>query len=275
MTLTPGLYQRFVDLIYKRTGIWFETNKRYFVDKRLDERIAQLGLENYREYYQMLKFSNDSTEMQQLINRLTVNETYFFRDFPQLQGFAEEVLLQTVTAKLAANDRTLKLWSAGCSTGDEPYTLAIILLEMLPEPEKWTIEILATDIDTRVLDTARKGSYLSRSVKDIPTEYLERYFTKRHDMYLLNMKVRNMIHFKTINLMDKQNMRAQLGYDFIFCRNVLIYFDDESRHAVLNSFFNSLRSGGFIYLGHSESVARISDIFKMERIGSSMAYYKP
>lgn len=275
MTLTPELYQRFVDLIYKRTGIWFETNKRYFVDKRLDERIAQLGLENYREYYQLLKFSNDPTEMQQLINRLTVNETYFFRDFPQLQGFAEEVLLQTVTAKLVANDRTLKLWSAGCSTGDEPYTLAIILLEMLPEPEKWTIEILATDIDTRVLDTARKGSYPSRSVKDIPTEYLERYFTKRYDRYLLNMQVRNMINFKKINLMDEQDMRVQLGYDFIFCRNVLIYFDTESRLAVLNSFYQSLRRGGYIYLGHSESVARISDSFKMKRIGTSIAYSKP
>jgi len=274
-TLTPELYQRFVDLIYKRTGIWFESNKRYFVDKRLDERIAELGLENYREYYQLLKFSTDETEMQQLVNRLTINETYFFRDFPQLQGFAEEALLQVIKEKVATGDKKIRLWSAGCSTGEEPYTLAIILLEMLPDPEKWIIEILASDINTRVLNVARKGFYNSRSVKDVPLEYLERYFTQRLDMNILNMKVRNMVTFKIINLMEEKDMKAQKNYDFIFCRNVLIYFDNESRLSVLNRYYHSLRSGGFIYLGHSESVARITNSFKMKRIGSNIVYYKP
>ena len=273
--LTPELYQRFVDLIYKRTGIWFESNKRYFVDKRLDERIAELGLENYREYYQLLKFSTDETEMQQLVNRLTINETYFFRDFPQLQGFAEEALLQVIKEKVATGDKKIRLWSAGCSTGEEPYTLAIILLEMLPDPEKWIIEILASDINTRVLNVARKGFYNSRSVKDVPLEYLERYFTQRLDMNILNMKVRNMVTFKIINLMEEKDMKAQKNYDFIFCRNVLIYFDNESRLSVLNRYYHSLRSGGFIYLGHSESVARITNSFKMKRIGSNIVYYKP
>lgn len=275
MTLTPELYQRFVDLIYQKTGIWFETNKRYFIDKRLDERIAQLGLENYREYYQLLKFSTDPTELQQLVNRLTINETYFFRDFPQLQGFAEEVLLQIVKDKVKTGDRHIKLWSAGCSTGEEPYTLAIILLEMLPEPEKWTIEILASDINTRVLDIARKGYYNSRSVKDVPLEYLERYFTPRLEMLLLHNKVRRMVTFKVINLMEEREMKAQINYDFIFCRNVLIYFSPESRLSVLDRYYRSLKRGGYIYLGHSESVARITDAFRMERIGSSIVYCKP
>ena len=275
MTLTPELYQRFVDLIYKKTGIWFESNKRYFVDKRLDERIAELGLANYREYYQLLKFSTEQTEMQQLINRLTVNETYFFRDFPQLQGFAEDVLLQMVKEKIKVGDKRIRLWSAGCSTGEEPYTLAIILLEMLPDPEKWTIEILASDINTKVLDVCRKGYYNSRSIKDVPLEYLERYFTQRFETYILNVKVRNMVTFKIINLMEEREMKAQANYDLIFCRNVLIYFDAESRLSVLNRFYHSLQSDGYIYLGHSESVARITDSFKMKRIGSTMAYYKP
>jgi len=274
MTLTVELYQQFVELIYKRTGIWFESNKRYYVDKRLDERIAELGLENHREYYQLLKFSNNLREMQLLINRLTVNETYFFRDFPQLQGFAEEVLLQVVKAKVASGNRNIKVWSAGCSTGEEPYTLAIILLEMLPEPEKWTIEILATDINTKVLETARKGYYTSRSIKDVPLEYLERYFIERQDMYLLNKQIRNMVDFKVLNLVEQQEMEKQFEYDFIFCRNVLIYFDTISRLKVLDSFYQSLKSGGFIYLGHSESVSRITNSFKMKRIGSNMAYYK-
>jgi len=268
------LYQKFVELIYKKTGIWFEPSKRYFVDKRLDERIVELGLEHYREYYRLLKFSNDQREMQYLVNRLTVNETYFFRDFPQLQGFAEEVLLQVVKAKLATGNRKIRLWSAGCSTGEEPYTLAIILLEMLPEPEMWTIEVLATDINNKVIEVAHKGYYSSRSIKDVPLEYLERYFSKRRDMYLLNTQIRKMVDFKLLNLMDQQAMVNQLEYDFIFCRNVLIYFDSVSRLKVLESFHQSLKSGGFIYLGHSESVGRITDLFKMKRIGSSIAYYK-
>jgi len=274
MTLTMDLYQRFVELIYKKTGIWFEPTKRYFVDKRLDRRIAELGLANYQEYYQLLKFSNNQKEIQNLINDLTVNETYFFRDFPQLQGFAEEVLLQVVKDKLKTGNRKIKLWSAGCSTGEEPYTLAIILLEMLPDPEKWTIELLATDINTTVLETARKGAYSSRSVKDVPPEYLKRYFTQRRDSYLLHLQVRQMVSFKLVNLMEQHEMGNKLEYDFIFCRNVLIYFDPVSRLKVLDCFYHSLKSGGFIYLGHSESVGRITDCFKMKRIGNSIAYYK-
>ena len=275
MTLTPELYQRFVDLIYKKTGIWFESTKRYFVDKRLDERITELGLEDYREYYQLLKFSVEQTEMQQLINRLTINETYFFRDFPQLQGFAEDVLLQMVKEKIKAGDKRIRLWSARCSTGEEPYTLAIILLEMLPEPDQWTIEIMASDINTRVLDFARKGFYNSRSIKDVPMEYLARYFIQRFETYILNTKIRNMVTFKTINLVEEQDMKIQANYDLIFCRNVLIYFDTESRLRVLKRFYRSLRRDGYIYLGHSESVTRITDSFKMKRIGSTIAYYKP
>jgi chemotaxis protein methyltransferase CheR len=275
MTLTPELYQRFVDLIYKKTGIWFETRKRYFVVKRLDERIAELGLEDYNEYYKLLKFSIEQTEMQQLINRLTINETYFFRDFPQLQGFAEDVLLQMVKEKITAGNKRIRLWSAGCSTGEEPYTLAIILLEMLPDPDQWTIEIMASDINTRVLDIARKGFYNSRSIKDVPLEYLKRYFTQRFDTHILNIKIRNMVTFKIINLMKDREMEAQANYDLIFCRNVLIYFDTDSRLSVLNRFYQSLRSEGYIYLGHSESVARITDSFKAKRIGSTIAYYKP
>jgi chemotaxis protein methyltransferase CheR len=274
MILTVELYQKFVNLIYKKTGIWFEPSKRYFVDKRIDERIAELGLEKYQEYYQFLKFSNDQREMQYLVNLLTVNETYFFRDFPQLQGFAEEVLLQVVKDKVARSNRKIRLWSAGCSTGEEPYTLAIILLEMLPEPEQWTMEVLATDINTKVIEAARRGLYSSRAVKDVPNEYLERYFTKRRDQYLLNTQVRNMVHFKFLNLMEEQEMENQLEYDFIFCRNVLIYFDPISRLKVLESFYQSLKDGGFIYLGHSESVGRITNLFKMKRIGNSIAYYK-
>lgn len=275
MQLTPELFQRYIDLIYKKTGILFETNKQYFVERRLAERIEALGLDNYREYYHVLKFASDNFELQRLVNAITINETYFFRDFPQLQGFAEGVLPELVKAKEQTGSKRIKIWSAGCSTGEEPYTLAIILLEMLPEPETWKIEISATDINTRVLENARKGLFNSRSIKDVPPEYLDNYFTKRMDNYLLNMKVRGMVDFYQLNLMDVAQMRQFTNYDVIFCRNVLIYFSPESRRQVVESYYQSLASGGFLYLGHSESVSRITDVFRMKRIESQLVYYKP
>lgn len=275
MQLLPDLYQRFTDLIYKKTGILFEANKQYFVERRLNERIEALGLESFREYYHILKFANDDFELQHIINLLTINETYFFRDFPQLQGFAEGVIPEIVKRKEAVGSRKLKVWSAGCSTGEEPYTLAIILLEMLPDPKNWEIEITATDINTRVLDFARKGLYSARSVKDVPPEYLATYFSRRMDNYLLNIKVRNMVNFQVLNLVDTPSMKEFVNYDVIFCRNVLIYFSPESRKKVVEGYYHSLTSGGYIYLGHSESVGRITDIFRMKRIDSQLVYYKP
>ncbi|SDG69499.1 CheR family methyltransferase [Desulfosporosinus hippei] len=275
MTLTPELYQRFIDLVYKKTGIMFEENKRYFVERRLTDRVEQLEIDSFRDYFFMLKYSNDESELQEITNRLTINETYFFRDFPQLQGFAESVLPQMIKSKEAAGQRTLKIWSAGCATGEEPYTLAIILMEMIPDFEKWKIQILGTDINTRVLDLARKGLYNSRSIKDVPLDYLERYFTKRGSMYSMNLNVKGMVDYRILNLSDQSKFRDHQSFDFIFCRNVLIYFDTASRFKVLDSFYNSLRSGGIIYLGHSESVARITEAFKMKRIQDNIYYYKP
>jgi len=275
MTLTPELYQRFIDLVYKKTGIMFEENKRYFVERRLNDRIEQLEIESFRDYFFTLKYSNDETELQEIINRLTINETYFFRDFPQLQGFAESILPKMIKSKEAAGQRTLKIWSAGCATGEEPYTLAIILMEMIPDFEKWRIQILGTDINTRVLDMARKGLYNSRSIKDVPHDYLERYFTKRGLMYSMNLNVKGMVNYQLLNLSDQSKFKEHYDFDFVFCRNVLIYFDTLSRFKVLDSFYNSLRSGGIIYLGHSESVGRITEAFKMKRIQDNIYYYKP
>jgi len=275
MTLTPELYQRFIDLVYKKTGIMFEENKRYFVERRLNDRIEQLELESFRDYFFMLKYSNDQTELQEIINRLTINETYFFRDFPQLLGFAESILPEMIKTKEATGQRTLKIWSAGCATGEEPYTLAIILMEMIPNFEKWKIQILGTDINTKVLDMARKGLYNARSIKDVPQDYLERYFTKRGTMYSMNLNVKGMVDYQLLNLSDQSRFKEHQSFDFVFCRNVLIYFDTLSRFKVLDSFYNSLRSGGIIYLGHSESVGRITEAFKMKRIQDNIYYYKP
>jgi len=171
--------------------------------------------------------------------------------------------------------KKIKIWSAACSTGEEPYTLSIILLEMLDEPEEWEIQILASDINTEVLQKARAGLYEGRSVRDVPPEYLEKYFTKRDDKYLINLNVKKPVSFRRINLADRNEMSSVSGCDFIFCRNCLIYFDDESRKSVLSNFYESLNPGGFIFLGHSESVGRISSAYEVRKIGDTIVYSRP
>lgn len=273
MALSDELFNKFVRLINRKTGLYYERNKKYYVEKRIEKRAESLGLNDLNEYYIMLKFSDDQLEFDKLINDLTINETYFFRDFPQLRNFAEDVL--PIFIKKKGDAKKIKVWSAACSTGEEPYTLSIILHEMLENPKEWDIQILASDINTEVLRAAQIGLYESRSVRDVPPEYLERYFSKVNDKYLINADVRKPVIFKRINLMDDEEMGAINSCDFIFCRNCLIYFDDDSRRKVLASFYKSLNPGGFIFLGHSESVGRISSAYKVQRIGNTIVYSKP
>jgi len=275
MDLSDELYDKFVKMVYQKTGIYYERNKKYYVQKRIERRAERLGMDNLNDYYRMLKFSKDSTEFDRLINTLTINETYFFRDYPQLRNFAEEVLPMVVREKNKKNDRNIKIWSAACSTGEEPYTLSIILQEMLDEPETWNMKIVASDINTDVLHTAKIGLYEYRSVREVPPEYLEKYFIKKHESYLVKLGVKKPVTFMKINLMDSEAVGNITGCDFIFCRNCLIYFDDESRKTVLSGFYKSLNPGGIIFLGHSESVGRISSAYHMQRIGDTIVYSKP
>lgn len=274
MDTFENYYENFIDFVYKKTGIRFEQKKEYFVERRIKERMDLLGIESYREYLFLLKYSSDPSEFNELVNRLTINETYFFRDFPQLRGFAESLLPYVLKEKEKQREKSLKLWSAGCSTGEEPYTLAIILKEMIPDLANWNIKILASDINHKVLETARRGYYNTRSIKDVPLEYLERYFSQRGSHYIVSNEIKDMVEFCYLNLNDDQAMAKQREFDFIFCRNVLIYFDDESRTKVLNHFYRALRKGGFIILGHSESVGRFSDAFTLKRLDENIFYCK-
>jgi chemotaxis protein methyltransferase CheR len=273
MILSDELYDKFVKLIYKKTGLFYEYGKKYYVQKRIENRASSFQMETLKEYYMMLKFAEDSSEFYQLINDLTVNETYFFRDFPQLRNFAEEVL--PIFEKEKNLDKKIKLWSAACSTGEEPYTLSIILLEMLQRPELWNIQILATDINTEVLKSAKTGLYESRAIKDVPLEYLNKYFTRHQNKYMINLDVKKFVTFRPLNLMDDKAMSNMNGCDFIFCRNCLIYFDDVSRTKVVSHFYESLNPGGYLFLGHSESVGRISSDYKVKKIGDTIIYSRP
>jgi chemotaxis protein methyltransferase CheR len=270
--LSDELFDKYVKMIYKETGIFYEINKKYYVQKRIEKRAQSFDID-LNEYYSMLKFTKSSSEFYQLINDLTVNETYFFRDFPQLRNFAEDIL--PVFENEYRDRKKIKIWCAACSTGEEAYTLAIILLEMLDEPEEWQIQILASDINSEVLRIAKAGLYDKRSIKEVPREYLEKYFTLHNDKYFICDDIKRYINFKRINLMDEEAMKEINGCDFIFCRNCLIYFDEVSRRSVVARFYESLNPGGYLFLGHSESVGRISSAYKAARMGDTIIYSKP
>jgi len=273
--LTVEEFDRLADLIYNKSGIRFEHKKAYFVTKRLQKRMEELGVESPMEYIRLLKYSDkDGVEFQKFLNSLTVNETYFFRDYPQLAAFAEHCLYDLVEKKYMKNDNSLRIWSAGCSTGEEPYTLSIILHEMLDNLPDWNIEIIANDVDENALQKATEGVYEDRSIKDVPQEYLDKYFIRYRNNFIVKEKVKSLVKFEYLNFADGNILKGKRNFDFIFCRNVLIYFDDFSRKKVVDHFYIALNKGGYIFLSSSESLSRITTTFKLKRLGGHLVYTK-
>lgn len=276
MDLSLEDYIKFRNYLYEKTGLFFEEQKLYFVKKRLTSRAEKNGIDSISDYIKFLKYiDNDKKEMQILINDLTTNETYFFREFEQLSVFGEVILQESIEKKLKHGQKKIKIWSAACSSGEEPYTLAIILLEMMENIKEWKIEIIGSDINSFVLAMASKGVYSDRSIREVPPEYLSKYFILSSDGYILKPKVKEMVQFENINFIDALTMRHMRDVDFIFCRNALIYFDEESRKKVVGYFYDSLKDGGYIFLGHSESMSRISSAFELKRKREFIVYQKP
>ena len=276
MTLALKDFASIRDEVYRQLGLYFEDSKVYFIQKRLEKRMEILGVKSFADYAFMLRYGDKNCqEMQALANLVTTNETYMFREFEQLQAFADHCLPMVLKPREAANDRKLRIWSAGCSSGEEPYTLAIILKEVMHDFRTWDIKIKATDIDQVRLEMARRAVYDERSVKEIPPEYFDRHVTRLPAGYFgIKPETAKLVELEHLNLSDRMAMRAMRQFDFIFCRNVLIYFDDASRKAVVDHFYNALKPGGFIFLGHSESIGRISTAFKLLRVGQHLVYRK-
>lgn len=262
------------DLVAEISGLFFEEKKFYFIEKRIARRIKITNTQSAKNYFRLLKLGKNSDEMNELIASLTTHETYFFRYLPQLESFAEEALPLVCSKKSEKRDFTLNIWSAGCSSGEEPYTLLMLLKEHLKDFSKWQINLYATDIDRSVLEKAKKGLYDKRAVKDVPPPFLAKYFTSLDGKFQINPELINSVTFSYLNLMDRKAIRAFSEIDFVFCRNVLIYFDDKARIQVVNSIYDSLAPGGFIFLGHSESVGKISATFKLVKLHKSLSYQK-
>lgn len=234
------------------------TEKKHLIESRLGNMITQKGFSDFTEYVDHILTNASQDDLSFLLSKLTTNHTYFMRENEHFTFLRENVL-----PVLKANCRTKApaIWSAGCSSGEEPYTISMILLDYFgSEPGRWDTRILATDISDQVLTKARAGSYSKDSLKDIPTSWLQKYFTQSGTSYQASEKLRKNIDFRKFNLMDDIKFKAK--FDVIFCRNVMIYFEPPVKEALVRRFYNAMNPGGFLFIGHSETLNHANQPFK-------------
>jgi len=263
------------DFIHEKSGMYFAENKMYLVKNRLQKRMTELDIKTVRDYFYHVKYDVSLNEFNRLMALVTTNETSFYRNEPQLLSFSDEVLPQMVDEKIKGRGpKSIRIWSAGCSTGEEPYTLAIILLERLINLTGWNVEIIANDISEQVLHNARKGEYSGLTLRNIKPNLLERYFTKVDDKYRVRPEVKALVKYSHLNLNEPRKISMMSNMDVVFCRNVMIYFSDEVKKQLVRGFFNSLRPGGYLYIGHSETLHGISKAFKLVYFKNALVYRK-
>lgn len=272
ITIGEDDFQKFREYFYRKTGIQFEDSKRYFVDKRLVERIEATDSGNFRSYFTKVRFEASGAELQSLINLMTVNETYFFREEYQFQCLVNSILPEVVAQK--KNGSPIRIWIIPSSSGEEPYSIAICLLERWAGIQQWDIELISSDIDTSILAQAREGLFSARSIQHVPKDYLHKFFRSTPRGFQLSDEIRQAVEFTRVNLQEPADTRAYRNFDVIFCRNLLIYFDDLSRKQAAEAFYDALLPGGFICLGHSESMSRISSLYKVRKFPEAIVYQK-
>ncbi|MFW5920566.1 MAG: CheR family methyltransferase [Polyangiales bacterium] len=262
------------DLINGFCGIYFGDDSMFVVERRLRDRLQALGLGDFGQYYQHLRYHPDSrAELERAVDVLTTNETYFFREDYQLAAFRDEILPELHRRGEEAGSRRLTVWSAGCSTGEEVYSLAMLVSEM-PVFEGWDVRIFGNDISRRVLRTARHAVYGPSSFRTMQPEY-ERHFVETPEGRQVHPRIQAMCHFGHVNLLDRSRVGVVGRVHVIFCRNVLIYFDPESRSKVIDTFYERLLPGGYLLLGHSESLLNTSTAFELAHLSSDLVYRRP
>lgn len=266
------------DLIYGVAGIFHADNRLSFLEDRCGRRMKELKVTNLRQYHELLTRSADRTnEMHRLLNEITVGETFFFRNQPQLAALRGLVLPSITSSKDKAYFKHLRIWSAGCSTGEEAYTLAITLMEEATRFLRgFTFEIIATDLNDRSLERCQAGVYGDYALRNVSPEILRKYFepVAGSGEFRVRNEVRKFVKFSRVNLLDDARMVFVKSLDVIFCCNVLIYFDGLSKKRVIQHFHNNLLPNSYLFLGHSESLFGINDEFKLVHFPGTMAYIK-
>lgn len=255
------------DFVYQKSGMYFPVNRKSFLEKIVIRRLQLLSLPDFPSYLRILRLELQQEELLALFNDVTINETYFFRDQPQLDALRSEVLPSLTTA----GKKRINLLSAGCSSGEEPFTLSIILREHFPQLD---FNILAVDISSRMIELARQARYGDYAVRFVPERLQNKYFTLDDKSRVLRPEFRDRVSFQQLNLLDIQSRLAGNKFDIIFCRYVLIYFDLESKRRVVEALNNLLNPGGYLVLGNSEALFMVTSAFKLLHSPSAIIYRK-
>jgi chemotaxis protein methyltransferase CheR len=263
------------DYVYEKSGIHFAENKAYLLESRLTNRLTELGFSTFEDYYYFLKYGGEKvkTEIANLFNVVTTNETSFFRNPPQLDAF--KVIVQKNYLQNGLPGAPLRIWCAACSTGEEPYTLVIMLLEMMEKLRKnISFNIFGTDISTKAMDSAKRAHYNAYSVRNMDESLRRKYFDEAEGNYILKDIVKRYVKIDFMNLQDTNAYKMYRQMDFVFCRNVLIYFDEKMKKKVIDGLYESLKPRGYLTIGHAESLHNISRAFKPLIFPGTIAYQK-
>lgn len=253
--------------IYEKCGIFIPPTKKYLIERRLARVIQEHNLGGFDDYLYLVKYSSNGTELSRLYDAITTNETYFFRE---PQHF--DVLVEHIVPEISRGRKgPMKIWSAACATGEEPYTVAMVLKEKLPYART---EITGSDISPGALDSAGRAVYNSYSLRNIPKPYLRRHFRPIGQDYELDQSIKGLVSFKTSNLVDKRMVSEMGDLDVIFCRNVFIYFDAHSKQKAVSYLYDSLRTGGYLFIGVSESLHNVTRAFKPVTFNGVVVYQK-
>jgi len=273
-TLSTETFEQLRALIREETGIEFPDEKRYLLESRVRPRLLACEVPDFEAYVQRLTQKNDRGEIRHLLNAVTINETSFFRHPAQFKALKDDLLPDLVGQR--EHESTVRLWSAACSAGDEAYSLAIIVKEWIqPRFPSAEFEIVGTDINTEVLEMARRGRYRKRAIRNVPTEYLEKYFGRVDDTFVLDSSIRDMVKFRSLNLTDDLDMRRMGNFDVIMCANVLIYFAEGAKRKVLRSLHRALRPGGYLFVGGSEALGDVGSAFEPVQKNGALFYKRP
>lgn len=265
------------DFIYEQSGIFIADNRKYLLENRLVNRLKKLNLKSFGEYFYFLKYdAGRKKELNRLFEVVTTNETSFYRNPPQLKVFQDIILKEVLDAQRKAGQKSLHIWSAGCSTGEEPYTLSIMLHEVLrTEIGSWNIRITANDLSEGVLQSARRGVYSEYALRTTPPEIIARYFQNEGEgRFRVKNEVRSLVQFGQINLSDRMQVKRIERSQIVFCRNVIIYFDEEMKRQVIGSYYDNLLAGGYLFIGHSESLHNLSRAFRPVHHPGAIVYKK-
>jgi chemotaxis protein methyltransferase CheR len=270
LDLTDSDFARLTRFLHDAAGLVFDDTRRDSLGYALGERLPQTSFTDITPYLDHVMSKAGVDERQQLLDEVTIPETYFFRNPPQIRALGRQVLPELVRAN--AESKRLVIWSAGCSTGEEPYTVAMLLLELIPDAHEWDIRIIATDVSQRGLAAARRGRYGQRSVQLADAERVGRFFDLDDGEYVVKPAVRALVSFRHHNLVTDPSPFLSREIDLVLCRNVTIYFNRETTRGLMDRFYRSLTDGGYLFLGHAETLWQITDAFKLVTLGDAFVY---